>query len=219
MERQIDLDIENLKEQLFSMAGTVEEMLELATRGLFERQVSCAERAIELDHLVNQAERDIDRLCMKTLALHEPKARDLRFVISVTKMVTDLERIGDCSVNMARSVVSLIAQPVIQPYVNLPKMANTVRKMLKMALNAFSERDGAKAKQVCRMDDEVDNYDRKIYAGFTALMKSNPATIERALDIQQITRNLERIADHATNIAEGVIYFLDAEDIRHGRGF
>lgn len=215
MERHFDQELEQTRTLLFDMAGRAETMIAVAVRSLLERDSELASRVAGLDEEVDRLELEIDENCVRLLVLQEPKARDLRFLVCVMRIVNDLERIGDCAKNMAKSVLVLNQDPPLKPYIDLPRMADLAEGMVRDALDALVRRDAALARQVILRDDEVDALYRQIFRELVTFMMEDPRTVTRALELLLFARNLERVADHATNIAEGVVFYLEAKDIRH----
>jgi phosphate transport system protein len=174
-----------------------------------------ASRIIERDTLVNSLDVDIDENCMRLLALQAPAARDLRFVTTAMKISTELERMSDISENISERVIELNEEPQLKPYIDIPRMANWTMMMVRESLDAFVRSDAALARKVCADDDFVDNLTHQLFRELLSFMIENPATITRAIRLTFIGKSLERIADHATNIAELVIYMVEGKIIRH----
>jgi len=204
-----------LKDTILRMGGFVEEAIDRSMRCLVEREPSLGEQVIREDHRVNRFEVEIDEMCVGLLAIRQPAAEDLRLIITGLKISTDLERIGDLAVNMCERALDLIDEPPLKPLVDLPRMAELTRNMLKDSLDAYVTRDAEKAQQVCIRDDEVDMLNHQVFRELITYMMESPASISRALGLLMIARYLERIADHATNISEMVIYLVKGKDIRH----
>jgi phosphate transport system protein len=215
MERHFETELEKIRSSLFAMAGKVEEHVALAMRGLVDRDSEVARRVIALDAEVDRLEMEIDEACMRLLVLQDPKARDLRLVVMVMKIVNDLERIGDSAKNMAQAVLVLNQDAPLKPYVDLPRLAQLAQQMVADALDSLAKRDAALARDVIIRDDEVDALYRQIFRELVSYMVEDPKTVTRALELVLYARNLERVADHATNIAENIVYYLEAKDIRH----
>ncbi|MCU0690762.1 MAG: phosphate signaling complex protein PhoU [Polyangiaceae bacterium] len=197
------------------MAGRVEGMIADAMRALEERDPELAARTIAIDRKVNRAELDIDERAMLILVKRNPMARDLRFVAVTFKMNTDLERIGDLAVNICERAADLAALPVLEPTIDLTPMANTVQKMVRTAMDAFVNWDSDRAESVLMDDDEVDEAYHQAMHALVATMIKSPATIPRCAYLQSVAKYLERIGDHATNLAEHVIFMVRAKDVRH----
>jgi len=210
-----DADLKELKQQILTMGGLVEKMISDAVRSLIERDSELAERIIAMDHQVNGYEVTIDEKCLELLALRQPTGRDLRFITLALKIVTDLERIGDKCANMAKRARQLNQEPPLKPYVDIPRMAHWVEVMVKEALDAFVRGDDELAIKVCKDDQMVDDLNQQVQRELYTYMIEDPATISRAMRLTYISKSLERIADHATNIAEMVIFMVKGKDIRH----
>ena len=215
MKRHFDEELKKLKEKLFRMGLTVEEAVAKASQSLFDRDSKKAQEVIRGDQEINLCEIEIDELAHELIALYQPTAVDLRFITMVLKMTNDLERMGDQAVNIAEKAVLVNQEPPMKPYVDLPKIAETARGMLRDGLTAFMERDAAKAKEILERDDVIDNLNDRIYEDIQKLMKEKPETIRQGVALIMISHNLERVADLATNIAEDVIYLARGIDIRH----
>lgn len=210
-----DADLKELKQQILTMGGLVEKMISDAVRSLIERDSELAERIIAMDHQVNGYEVTIDEKCLELLALRQPTGRDLRFITLALKIVTDLERIGDKCANMAKRARQLNQEPPLKPYVDIPRMAHWVEVMVKEALDAFVRGDDELAIKVCKDDQMVDDLNQQVQRELYTYMLEDPATISRAMRLTYISKSLERIADHATNIAEMVIFMVKGKDVRH----
>lgn len=205
-----------LKETILKMGAMIEEMLAGAHKVLTSRDSKLADELIKKDHEVDRLEVTIDRCCIEILALRQPAGSDLRFIILGLKISTDLERIGDHAKNICQQVNDIRLMPQIKPYVDLPKMFLETSQMVKKGLDAFVRKDAVLAKSVCEGDDTIDNFEKKITRELVDLMIKDPTTIETATLLIDLTHQIERIADHATNIAEEVIYLIKGQDIRHG---
>jgi phosphate transport system protein len=216
MERQhFEAERQALRNQLLTMGALVEDRVHRAIGSLVERREEEAQRIIATDKEINDLQIEIDDRCLKLLALQTPLAVDLRLITSAMKINADLERIGDQAVNIAESVLILIPQPPLKPLIDIPRMAAIAEKMIRDALDAFVKRDAELARDVLRRDDEVDELKDQVFRELLTYMMADPGTIQRALSLILISRNLERIADHATNIAEDVIFIAEAKDVRH----
>lgn len=215
MERQLDHDLDRVRQMLLRMGGMVEGMAAKATQALLERSARLCTEVIEGDREVDQLEMEIDETCHSILGRKQPTAVDLRFLVAVMKINGDLERIGDSAVNIAQSVEQINDQPPLKPYIDLPHLSELVQKMVRNSLDAFVRKDVDLATEVCSSDDEVDGLYKQIFRELLTYMIEDPKTVSRALHLLLISRNLERIADHATNIAEDVIYYVEGRDIRH----
>jgi len=216
MERHhFEEDLRTLKNRLLSMGALVEERVRQAVQGLMERRTELAEEVIAGDQEVNDLQIEIDDRCLKLLALQQPMASDLRLITAAMKINADLERIGDQAVNIAENAAQLLSHPPLKPLLDLPRMADIAKQMTRDSLDAFVRRDSALARQVLKRDDEVDQLKDQNFRVLLTYMMADPGTIERALALILVSRNLERIADHATNIAEDVIFLVEGKDVRH----
>jgi phosphate transport system protein len=206
----------SIKEKLIKMANIAEEMVKLSVKALAEKKLTHAKKVIdELEPQVNSLEIEIDEQTIETLALYHPEAKDLRVVSMIMKMVKDLERVGDLSVNIAEFGLQLIPQPDVKPYIDLPRMADISAKMLDDAITAFISHDIELSKDILKRDDIVDALNDQIIRELITFMLSDPATINRAVLIMRVSENMERIADQATNIAEYVIYIEESKVVKH----
>jgi phosphate transport system protein len=208
-------DLETLKHRLLHMGSLVEAQTHKALVSLMERRMELARGVIEGDAEVNLLQIEIDDRCLKMLALQQPMATDLRLITSVMKMGADLERIGDQAVNIAEHAVRLLETPPLKPIIDIAEMSEIAQKMTRDALDSFVRRDAALAREVLLRDDKVDQMKDRVFRVLLTHMMADPGTIERALGLILISRNIERIADHATNIAEDVIFLVEAKDVRH----
>jgi phosphate transport system protein len=215
METHFQQELNKLKEQLLKMAGLAERAISNAIEALVRRDTPLAEKTIAEDEKINEMELLMDDLCLKLLALHQPLAADLRFITSAMRINTELERIGDLSVNIAERAISLNQEPQLKPYIDLPRMAEITQSMVKDVLDAFVNGDAKLARSVCERDDQVDALNDQVFRELLTYMMSDPKTITRAVHLIIVSRCLERIADHATNIAEGVIFMVQALVIKH----
>jgi phosphate transport system protein len=213
--RHFDVELQALKTRLLNMGALVEERVDLAVQALMERRPEQAERVIAGDHEVNALQMEIDDRALKLLALQAPMATDLRLIASAMKINADLERIGDQAVNVAQNTLKVLGHPPLKPITDLPRMAEIAQAMTRDSLDAFVRRDAALARSVLQRDDEVDLLKDNIFRVLLTHMMADPGTIERALSLILVSRNLERVADHATNIAEDVIFVVEARDVRH----
>jgi len=213
--KQFDTELNSIREKLLEMGGKVELMISNALLALVERNTELAEETIAFDHEINRLEMEIDERCLEVLARRQPAARDLRFITLALKIVTDLERIGDQCANIAKRVVELNREPTLKPYIDLPRMAQAASTMVKEALDAFVRGDENLAIKVCEDDQVVDDLNEQIQRELLTFMMGDPTTISRAIRINHISKCLERIADHATNVAEMVIFMVKGKDIRH----
>lgn len=215
MERHFDASLRELKESLVKMAGLVERAIESATLALQNRDLTQIQNVHEIEKKVNQAHIQVDGACLKLLALQQPLATDLRLIIAIIKINTDLERMGDQAVNIAKNAERYLKEPPIKPLIDLPIMFEEVQIMVGEALDSFVRNDEELARKVLKRDDKVDALKHKIFRDVLELLKADPTGIEQGLTLILIGRNLERIGDHATNIAEDVIFAISGEDIRH----
>ena len=213
--RHFETELQALKNRLLGMGALVEERVHLAMQALMERRVEAAEAIVAGDAEVNELQIEIDDRCLKLLALQNPMASDLRLITAAMKINADLERIGDQAVNIAENAVKVAAAPPLRPIIDLPRMAELAEGMTRDALDAFVRRDSELARDILARDDEVDQLKDQIFRVLLTHMMADPGTIERALGLILVSRNLERIADHATNIAEDVIFMVSAQDVRH----
>jgi phosphate transport system protein len=215
MQRHIDQELADLRTQILRMGELVESQIEGSIKALVDRDADLASRIIERDTVVNTMDVEIDENCMRLLALQAPAARDLRFVTTAMKISTELERMSDISENISERVIELNEEPQLKPYIDIPRMANWTMQMVRESLDAFVRSDAALARKVCADDDFVDNLTHQLFRELLSFMIENPATITRAIRLTFIGKSLERIADHATNIAELVIYMVEGKIIRH----
>lgn len=215
MERHFDEELKTLKGRLLQMASLAEESIAKAIKALVERDKKLAEDVIKSDEAINLLEIEVDELSLKLLALRQPIATDLRFITSALKINSDLERIGDLSVNIAQRAIDLMEQPLLKPLIDIPRMAQLAQKMVKDSLDAFVNRDAELARNVCMRDDEVDQLNHQIFRELLTYMIQDTKAITRAVDLILVGRHLERIADHATNISEDVVYLVKGKTIKH----
>ena len=213
--KQYDAELNTIREKLLEMGGKVEVMIANAMKSLVERDSELAERTITFDHEINHMEMEIDERCLEVLARRQPAARDLRFITLALKIVTDLERIGDQCANIAKRARELNTEPPLKPYIDLPRMAEAASVMVKEALDSFVRGDENLAIKVCEDDQFVDDLNEQIQRELLTFMMGDPTTISRAIKVNHISKCLERIADHATNVAEMVIFMVKGKDIRH----
>ena len=215
MHRHIDEELADLRTQILRMGALVEEQIERSIKALVDRDVALASRVIEQDALVNRFDVDIDERCIRLLALQAPTAGDLRFVTTAMKISTELERMSDLAENICERVIELNEEPQLKPYIDIPRMADWAMKMVRECLDAFVRSDAALARKVCADDDFVDNLTHQLFRELLSFMIENPGTISRAIRLTFIGKYIERIADHATNISELVIYMVEGKIIRH----
>lgn len=218
MQRHLDVGLNELKEQLITMAGYVEEAVQFAATAWRKRDASMIARVHEIEEKVNQAHKEVDANCLKLLATQQPLAFDLRLILSIIKINADLERMVDQAVNIADNAAYYLKFPEPSEFQDLSEMSEDVRFMVREAIDAFVKNDSILAKNVLRCDDKVDNFKDKIFHDALAHMKAKSSEVEQGLNVILIARNLERIGDHATNIAEDVIFTVSGNDIRHQKG-
>ena len=217
MGKILEKEISGLKEKLLGMGALVENQVERSIKSLVDRDNDLAKDVINVDHEVNRLEVEIDEECIRLLALRQPEAGDLRFITTAMKIVTDIERIGDLAVDVSERALELNEEPILKPYIDIPRMARAAEQMLKNALDAFVNRDAELARSVLGADDFVDDLNKQIFRELLTFMIEDARTISRAIRISYISKYLERVADHATNIAEMVVYMVKGTDIRHPR--
>jgi phosphate transport system protein len=215
MDTHFQKELEELKESLLKMASLVEEALRNAIQSLVERDSSLAQKTFDVEDRINKMENAIDEMCLRLLALRQPVATDLRFITSAMKINTDLERMGDQAVNIGERAISLNQEPQLKPYIDIPRMTKITQSMVKDVLDAFVNKDPKLARSVCERDDLVDGLNDQVFRELLTYMISDPKTTTRAVHLMIVCRCLERIADHATNIAEDVIFMVDALVIKH----
>jgi phosphate transport system protein len=208
-------DLEKLQKRILALAGDVEENVEKAVRALFNRDAQMALALIEGDTAIDLEENQIEEDCLKILALHQPVAVDLRRVTAILKINTDLERMGDLAVNIAERVYALTRSPEVPIPAHFQQMCDLTNTMVRDSLDAFVNLDQALARRVCRLDEEVDRFNRDIIGEVITYMKKSSDNVEIGLNLFSVSRQLERIADHATNIAEDVVYLVEGAIIRH----
>ena len=216
-DREYEGELDALRQQLLRMGQKVEEMIAAAMRSLARRDSPGALATIEADGVINQLEKETDELCLRILARRQPVASDLRAIIIASKMVTDLERMGDLGVNVCERVLELNREPPLDRPVALPAMAEVVEAMVRQALDAFVHRDAEAARGVIERDRVVDAYYTQVFRELLDDMMQDPTHVHRATRLQSVAKYLERIADHATNLAEMVVFMVQGQDIRHTR--
>jgi phosphate transport system protein len=214
-DRVYEEELQQLRAKILEMGGLVEKQIGDAMTSLVERNSSLAQEVIARDHTVNYLDVAVDETCTRLLALHQPAGRDLRLIMTSLKVTTDLERVGDMAQNVCERALELNQEPPLKPYVDLPKMAEWARSMLRESLDAFVREDTELALQVCQRDDFIDKLTSDIFREMLAFMMHDPQAVSRATRLLFIAKYLERIADHATNIAEMVIYMVKGKSIRH----
>ena len=208
-------ELGTLKERLLAMAGLAEERVRAAVDALVERDRTGAEQVLAGDEPINRLHIEIDRRAFQLLALYQPMAVDLRAIVAAVKINTDLERVGDLAINIAEAGCRYFAHPPVKKLIDIPRMGAIAQSMLRDALDAYVRRDTALAHAVLDRDDELDSLKTQIFRELLTYMLQDPGTIEPALDLILVSRHLERIGDHATNIAEDVIFMVSAKDVRH----
>ena len=215
MSKHWERDLDNLQRHLMALAASVEEAIFKGTRALQERNIALAGEVVAGDSVIDQEENYIENECLKMLALHQPVAIDLRSIIAALKINTDLERMADLAVNIAERALSLAEMPRIAVPDKLQRMTDLTTSMVRQSLDAFVMVNAEQARQVIRLDDEVDRYNREIIAELIVAMQQTPEQVPAFMAFFSAVRQLERIADHATNIAEDVVYLIEGEIIRH----
>lgn len=213
--RHFERELDQLKAKLLEMSALVESAVYRSVQGVVEKNQELAEQVLKNEARINQLEIEIDDQAISLLALQAPLAADLRLVTAAIKINNDLERMGDLSVSIAQSALALIKEPVIRPLIDIPHIAGLAQGMVRKALDAFVNRDPELARSVLASDDAVDNMRTASYHELISFMENNPQQISQALYLLSVVRNLERIADHATNIAEDVLFLVKAIDVRH----
>ncbi len=213
--RHFERELDQLKAKLLEMSALVESAVYRSVQGVVEKNQELAEQVLKNETRINQLEIEIDDQAISLLALQAPLAADLRLVTAAIKINNDLERMGDLSVSIAESALALMKEPVIRPLIDIPHIAGLAQGMVRKALDAFVNRDPELARSVLASDDAVDNMRTASYHELISFMEKNPQQISQALYLLSVVRNLERIADHATNIAEDVLFLVKAIDVRH----
>ncbi|TAK08432.1 MAG: phosphate signaling complex protein PhoU [Candidatus Manganitrophaceae bacterium] len=215
MHRHFEEELTRLKERILKMGALVETQIAASIKALVERDTALAKQTIQNDHLVNAMDVEIDEDCIRLLALYQPAARDLRFITTAMKITTDLERMSDLAEDICERSIELAEEPLLKPYIDLPRMAEAAQKMVREALDAFVNKDATLARRVCAEDEFIDDLTQQIFRELLSYMTENPATITRAIRISFVSKYIERIGDHATNIAEMVVYLVEGKIIRH----
>ncbi len=208
-------ELKHLKERLLVMAGAAEEQVRDAMRALVDRDHALAERVLTGDGVINQLHIEIDERCFQLLALHQPMATDLRVVVSAVKINSDLERVGDFAINIAEATLRYLQHPSVKPLIDIPRMADIAQGMLRDALDAYVRQDTVLAQEVLDRDDSVDRLKDQVFHELMGFMCTDQVVAQPALDLLLISRHLERIGDHATNIAEEAIFIVSGLDVRH----
>ncbi len=217
IDREFDAELERISDLVTHMSSQLEAILGGAHRALEDREIGLAQRMIEADRDINRTELAVDGLCMQILALRQPVATDLRFVMTVLKMVTDFERIGDLAKNVCERLVELAEVPRLVADGKIVQMMDSARTMVRLVVKAFVERDSVAARAVLDSDDDLDGLYHEVLRELLVRMKDDPSTIFEATRLQSIAKHIERIGDHATNVAEMVVFMVEGEDIRHSR--
>lgn len=215
MERHFDEELKDLRQKLLKMADTAQEMIGLAVKALVDRKKDLTEKVFSLEETVNHLEIEIEEEVLRLMALRQPIAGDLRLLTAILKINNDLERVADQTVNISETVVYLLKEPPLKPLIDIPQMASLAQKMIRNSLEAFVRDDAVLANQVCQDDDEVDRLNDQVFRELLTYMMEDPKSITRAVDLILVSRNLERIADHATNISEDVIFIVEGKNIKH----
>jgi phosphate transport system protein len=215
MQRHFHEELELVKEKTLKQGSLVETMVEKSVSSLVDRDSRLAEEVIASDQKVDALDVEIEEDCLRLLALHQPAAKDLRFITTAMKITTDLERMADQAVNICQRAIELNDEPQLKPYIDIPIMSQLSQKMMREALDAFVRRDADLARQVIPEDNKVDGLKNQIFRELLTFMMEDPRTIPRAIRLILVSRHLERIADHATNIAEMVVFLVEGKNIRH----
>jgi phosphate transport system protein len=213
--RHFQEELQQLQARLLAMGGLAEDRVRAAIDGLVSRDRSAIDDVLANDAPINQLHVEIDNRCFTLLALHQPMAVDLRAIVSAVKINTDLERVGDLAVNIAEAATRYLKHAAVKELIDIPRMARIAQTMLRDALDAFVRRDIQLAQAVLDQDDELDGLKTQVFRELLTYMLQDPSTIEPALDLILVSRHLERIGDHATNVAEDVIFMVSAKDVRH----
>jgi phosphate transport system protein len=215
MKKHYAEELNTLKETVLRMGGLVEQMTHVAIQALVERKPDMLDEVRVLETQVNQLHIDIDEICIEMIALRQPTAKDLRFITAAMKINQDLERIGDQAINVSERAESLLTVPPVKPLIDIPRMAEVAKEMLKDALDAFVKGDVDLAHRTILRDDIVDQLKDQVFRELLTYMMADPGTISRSMDLILVSRHLERIADHATNVCEDVIFMVKGKDVRH----
>lgn len=215
MTKHLQNDLDKLKKDLLAMGSMVEEAINRAIRALVAREPELAREVAAGDDAIDRKELEVEDACLKILALHQPVAGDLRYIIAVLKVNNDLERMGDLAGNIAERALFLSTHPPLEVDLDITRMLEAVRRMVRQSLDSLVTQDPDLARDVCLQDDEVDRCQRQIFDTLTQLMQRDSSTVERAVQMLSVSRHLERIGDSATNIAEDVVFMTEGEVIRH----
>jgi phosphate transport system protein len=215
MQTYLEQEISNIKIKIFEMTDLVIESIESAVSALKNSDIELAQKIIKDDTVMDLLEIDIDNECIKLLVTRQPAASDLRFVLAMLKINTDLERMGDLATNIANEVIKINGAPLMKPLIDIPRMSERAIQMIRLSFEAITEKDVDKAKNVILMDDEIDQLNMQIYRELFTFMSESAKNIPQSFSLILVAKHLERIGDHAKNIAERGIYFIQGEDIRH----
>ena len=215
MKKHYSEQLAGLREQVLRMGGLVEQMTRRVVQALVERDIGILPEVRSMETQVNQLHIEIDEACIELIALRQPAAVDLRFIAAAMKINTDMERIGDQAINITERAEVLLTVPPLKPLIDIPRMADIAQEMLKASLDAFVNGDDVLALETIRRDDEVDQLKDQVFRELLTYMMADPSTIPRAMELILVSRHLERIGDHATNICEDVIFMVKGKDVRH----
>src|SRR5512139_2516177 len=215
MARRLEHDLADLKDRVLRMGSLVEDAIRKSIKALVERDRALATMVIDGDSIINTHDVEIEEECIRLLAIWQPTGSNLRFITTAIKIITDLERMGDLAVDICERSLELLEEPQLKPYIDIPRMAEASQKMLKDSLDAFVARDADLALKVCEADDFVDNLNQQIFNELLVYMLQDPKNIARAVRLTYVAKYLERVGDHATNIAEMVVYLVKGKVIRH----
>lgn len=215
MERHFDEELTNLKQKLLKMADWAQDMISLSILSLVDRNPTLTDQVFEIEDKVNHVEIEVEEEVLRLLALRQPAAKDLRLLTAVLKINNDLERVADQACNIAETALHLLKEPPLKPLIDIPNMALLAQKMIKDSITAFVNHDTALAQVVCQNDDKVDQLNEQIFRELLTYMPQDPKSTQRAVALILVSRNLERIADHATNISEDVIFIEQGKNIKH----
>jgi phosphate transport system protein len=216
--RHFQEELEALQSRLLEMGGLAEERVRAAVQGLAARDTAAIEKVLRGDEPINRLHIEVDERCFRLLALYQPMATDLRAIVAAVKINTDLERVGDLAVNIAEAAIRYVGHAPVKKLIDIPKMGEIAQSMLRDALDAYVKRDTALAHRVLNQDDELDGLKTQVFRELLTYMLQDPSTVEPALDLILVSRHLERIGDHATNVGEDVIFMVSALDVRHHLG-
>jgi len=215
VQRHFDEELGDLKQKILHMGALVEDQVERAKRALIERNEILAKQVIDDDRRINTLDVEVDEFCLRLLALYQPAARDLRYITTAMKISTELERISDLAENICERAIELNEEPQLKPYIDIPIMAERATAMVRESLDAFVRGDSVLARHVLEEDDMVDELTEQLFRELLSFMIENPKTISRAIRMSFVSKYIERIADHATNVAELVVYMVEGKIIRH----